>query len=172
MGIEKTIQYVELVNKSVTTLAIVVAGAWAYWRYILHRERIWNLEMTLQAEHLNYSVDSELLIIKLKLKNVGKVKIMPGPSGCRVSCRKVPHNVGLGQVVEWKKCDPVIDEIDILRHYRISGGYPKYEIEPGCEYHESETLVVQKKCVYLLKAEFWWKRDADSIEEYGVIQIL
>jgi hypothetical protein len=171
VGLEQITEYVGLVNKAVTTFAIVAAGAWAYWRYVLHRENIWNLEMTVQAEHLPYTVDSALLIIKLSLKNVGKVKIMPGPSGCRVSTRKVPQGIKPGQLVTWEKSEPVIEEIDVLRHYRIGEGYPDYEIEPGCEYHEGESLVVDKGSVYLVKAEFWWKKDADSIEEYAVVEI-
>jgi len=137
--------------------------------------------MVISPEVILYNENLRLLLINLGLKNMGKVKIMPGSKGCRISVRKLPKDAKAGEILTWEEGgEIIIDEIDILSRYwrqsterrmAIYGGYWNYEIEPNCEYHECVPLVVSKRELLIIKAEFWWKRNLDSIPEYRVILV-
>ena len=164
MSLDEVSKLFGIASKGVTILAILVGGAWASWRFLIRREHVWNLQIGL-------GLDQIPLMNNLALSNVGNVKIVPGPSGCWVSVRQVDHSLKHSDIVSWDEAIPVADNIDALRHYKKGDTYPDYEIEPGCEYHEIENVAVQAGFVYLVKVQFWWKKDSDSIEEYGVIQV-
>lgn len=172
MDLQQISKIVEILNQILTALAIVVGGIWAYWNFVLKRTGVWNLQLTIVPQVIPYLKDKRLLVINVTLKNVGKVKITPGPSGCRVSVRKLSRNLGLGKQLEWKEAKKIIDSVDVLRHYRDGGReYSNYEIEPNCEYHELETLVVSKGDLLNIEVKFWWKKDIDAISENCIFSV-
>ena len=134
--------YVDLANKALTSLAILIAAGWALWRFVLHREAVWNLLLQVSAKVVAYNKRRSLLLLKVTLKNIGRVKIMPGAKGCCVSVSQLPKNCATGSVIQRSAMRCILSDVDVLRHYRRNGGYPRYVIEPSCEYHEYETLVV------------------------------
>jgi hypothetical protein len=167
-------QCVDAAHKIIATVAIVAGGTWAYLRYRLRREDVWNLELTTRTEVLPYGPGLAILAIRLSLKNIGKVAIVPGPGGCGVSVRKVPEGISPNSPVEWDGCEPVVENVDVLRYARGDKpyyGHHDYLIEPTCEYHELGTVVVPTGGLYLVEAMFWWKKDTDCITEYVVAHV-
>ena len=135
----------------------------------VRRETKWNLQVTVSPEVLPYNDDFRLLLVNVALKNVGNVKIASGSKGCWLSVKKLQKDIRCEQTLEWQNAEIFVKQIDILRYYRSQGGYKRYEIEPRCEYHELETLIVSKGDILLIEVEFWWFKNRDSITEYRVI---
>jgi len=171
MSVQEAIEYADLINKLVASIAILGAGAWALWTFVLRREGVWNLQLTISPTDLPYGPGFRLLLIRVDLKNVGKVKITPGSKGCRVSVRKLPKDARAGEVLERDRGELLVEDVDILEHYRENGGYAGYEIEPGCEYHELMTVIVPEGDILVIKGRFWWKENSDAITEHCVTRV-
>ncbi|OGH10356.1 MAG: hypothetical protein A2857_05600 [Candidatus Levybacteria bacterium RIFCSPHIGHO2_01_FULL_36_15] len=164
--------YTEIISKIVTILGIAIGGFWAYWIFFLKRTGVWNLQMNISTESIRYKRNLILLLIKVSLKNVGNVKISPGPSGCTLSVRKIPGNLPLGTIVDFESCQSLIEQVDILRRYKENDNYDLYEIEPNCEYHELETIVISKGQSLFIEVKFFSQDDSDAITEYCIINII
>lgn len=54
-------QYVDMLNKLVTTVAIVVGGLWALWIFVISRAGQWNLQLTVSPCDLPYGEGLRLL---------------------------------------------------------------------------------------------------------------
>ena len=171
MSVQEAIEYADFINKLLTSIAIVGAGGWALWTFVLRREGVWNLQLNISPTDLPYGPGSRLLLITVNLKNVGKVKITPGSKGCRVSVRKLPNDLKAGEVLERDRGELLVGDVDILEHYREKEGYAGYEIEPGCEYHELISVVVPEGDIFVIKATFWWKENSDAITEHCVTRV-
>jgi hypothetical protein len=178
--------YVDMLNKLVTTVAIVVGGFWALWIFVISRAGQWNLQLTVSPCDLPYGEGLRLLQVGVGLKNVGKIKITPGRKGCTVAVRRFDRGLSLGASLHWEQGKPVIENVDILQVYRQQdGSYSEYEIEPGAEYRESLNVVVPEDTVLMIETTFWSNKkkpmkqqeqnasvedDFDSIPDYCVFQ--
>jgi hypothetical protein len=168
---------VDVVQKLVTVAAIVTAGIWALYTFILQRTGIWNLELTVTPEIVQYTPKDKLLYVAVTLKNVGKVRVTPGKNGCQLSVRRLSTNAAAGtvlatesptnRVVRWQEAgEPVITDVDMLRHYDPG----TYQLEPGVAYHEMEAVVLPQGSFYLVKVSFWaGENDSDVVTEYRMI---
>jgi len=161
-------------------LGIIISiggGIWAYYQYIKRRTGIWNLEMSIEPEQIKYSDRYSLIMIKVSLKNIGNVKIIPGPNGCTLSVKQIPCDLEECDLVDWKtKGKIVVEEYDILEQYKTYANSKDYEeevytIEPQCEYHDLQGIIVPNKNIFLIELTFWWRKNKDSITEYSYISV-
>ncbi len=162
----------DLALKLATLVSIIAGGLWAYFKYIRQRLGVWNLKMTIIPEVLPYSRESALLVIKLDLKNVGFISIVPGSKGCTVAIRRVPAGLRDGQAVTWRSAEPFGEELDILTQYREYAEADDYEnevytLDPGGEYREQHSVIVPRGCIYLIEVTFWARHNRDSLTEYS-----
>jgi len=64
----------EAVAALLTSLAILVAGAWAYWKFVLQMEREPRAEFDLSAEFLGRQDGKWLIEVSAHIANKGKVR--------------------------------------------------------------------------------------------------
>ena len=121
--------------------------------------------MTLSTETIPYSNGLRLLIVHIRPKNIGKVLFEPGSKGFHLFVKKLPKDPPYGQLLEPTTGKP-FKEIDILRHDK--GGY---ELEPGVEYDETETLVVSKGDNFYLETELWWPNNDDFVNNKKIVRV-
>jgi hypothetical protein len=155
---------IDLILKVVSIAAIVIGGVWTYWNFGLVRTDIPNPALTVSTETAPYDSNLRLLIIHVKPKNIGKVLFQPGKKGFHLVVRKLPKNIQYGQLLELPS-GQLFKRIDLLRHDE------GYELEPGVEYDETETLVVSKGDIFYIEAELWFEDDEYSAVSKAVVRV-
>jgi hypothetical protein len=139
---ENTKDAIENLEKLVSAVAIIIGGAWAYWRFGVTREGEWNLEVTVDAKALPYGTFNTLkvLVVTAKLANVGKTLFLPGKDGVKLTLSWLNNKMSCGKSID-DALKRLGDEIDMLRYY------DNYYIEPGCTYREVEAIVVPANAI-------------------------
>lgn len=160
-----------VVQDVVATLAILTAGVWALWRFVLTREGVWNLELSMEHEVFPYSDDAVLLVVSVIPKNIGKVVIHAGSKGLVVYLRRAPADVEpVAMLTPESFGEPILTE-EIL-HSRGSRQLVKeYELEPGCSFRHTVPIVVPKSGLFEVRAVFWWRDDVDSASVRRLIRL-
>lgn len=129
---------IESLEKLVSIMAIVVGGAWAYWRFGVTREAEWNLEVTVAGTVLPYGshADKKILVVVAKLANVGKTVFVPSDDGITLKLSRLNKDGYSEGLVIDDELAALGEEISMLRYYN------EYYIEPGCTYEEVEAVFV------------------------------
>lgn len=172
----------------VSVVASACALAWALWSLVVTRAWVWNLQISVQPKDYAYG-SLRLLVLRIGLKNIGKVRISPSPNGCRITVREIPSGKNIGTRLEPAAGLILLPEVDILRTWwRDDIGYANYEIEPGCEYHEILNVVVEPGKLLEVKVVFNWQGmfpipffdfrrrrlrwgETDQLPEYHIVQV-
>jgi hypothetical protein len=131
-------EQISALQNLVAVVAVIIGGAWALQRFIFTREAEWNVQVTVKPTFLPYDADSHLMVVDVFLKNVGKVRFRAGLRGIELEVDELVGNVDMGKPLNRS---PVTKEgpIPMLEVNR-----EHYDIEPGCEYHEVEAVLVPK----------------------------
>ncbi len=169
---ETTLNVITIVTSIVNSVALLIGGIWAFNNFIRSRAGVWNLNIQVAPETIEVEDGRKLLVINVHLRNIGNVKIVPGPSGCVV--KVIPIITNTEEVFSEIKADTskIIYQEDILKkYYRPKIGYNNYEIEPNSEYHEEICLLVEEKNIFEIQVEFFYKQDKDSITESNIYSI-
>lgn len=145
MDLQRARDWADFFLKSLSMVAIVVGGTWAYYQFQVTDTTASNTQLMVSTESHRYSDDSRLLLIHAKLKNIGKVPVTPDKAGFLITVRSIPNNAKSG-VLELESL-PEFYKTDLLK--RFPDGY---ELEPGVEYDEVLALVVPKDSMYAIKA--------------------
>lgn len=145
INLQKFKDWVELTLKVMSVLAIIAGGIWAYYQFRLTETTSSNIQLTINTEIVNYSDEYQLLVIHVKPKNIGKVLVVPDKDGLVVTVREIPRNQQTGAINLENL--PILHSSDLLKKFTAG-----YELEPGVEYDEIETLVVPKGKIYAIKA--------------------
>lgn len=139
MELQKARDWVDLILKVMSILAIIVAGSWAIYQFEITETNASNIQLTISTEVLKYSGNNRLLLIHVHPKNIGKVLV--SPKLLTVTVSDLPINLKPG-VIELAKLNERY-KTDILD--RFKGGY---DLEPGVEYDEVVVLIVPKDTFY------------------------
>lgn len=145
MDIQKARDWADLLLKSLSIVAIIAGGIWAYYGFWVTETNVENVQITVSTEQQPYSKDSRLLLIHVKPHNIGKVLVSTGKAGFIVTVRSIPNNLKHG-VVDLEAM-PEIYKTDLLK--RFPDGY---EIEPGGEYDEDIAMIVPRHSMYSIRA--------------------
>ena len=156
MDLKTMVSCADIASKLATTIAIFIGGG----MFFLYRRGVWNLEMNLSHEIIDYTDDLKLLMVKVSLKNIGRIKISSRNAGCIVAVKRLPQNLVAGQPLIWKDAGPDIIRVNILEQDAI------YSMEPGEEHRGFLTLAVPKGQHLFIKSTFYRKKE--DIEEYCI----
>ena len=168
-GLERWKLRFESAYALLASIAILVAGGWALYTYVIQREGVWNIDMSLSTETVAYGPAQSLLVLKVNLENRGKRKVTPADHGLRLSISKVPKDAVPWTLV-WRdgrrleNGETVINSYDMLGHYDGD-----YDVEPGAVYQETEALVVDSDAVLLITLQFFGP-DKDFITQYYYVK--
>jgi len=145
MDLQKARDWADLLLKSISVLALILGGGWAYYQFSITDTTASNIQLFVSTEYQPYSDDSRLLLIHVKPENIGKVSVEPGKDGFVVIVRSIAPNAGPG-VLDLEKM-PEVYKVNLMERF------PKgYELEPGVKYDEVLALVVPKGSMYAIKA--------------------
>lgn len=145
-NLQKSKDLAELILSVVSVIAIFAGGIWGYYQFSVTDTTTSNIQLSVSTETFKYSNEYQLLVIHVKPKNIGKVLVKPGKDGLLVTVREIPGNQQLGAINLEKF--PIFHKADLLKKFTEG-----YELEPGVEYDETETLVVPKGKLYSIKTE-------------------
>jgi hypothetical protein len=143
MGLKEALVIVDITQKALASLALLVAGLWAYFKYFrgrTYRDRI-EAEIsgvTLQEGQIDY------LVITVRVKNVGlsRVPIQQKGSGLRVFTGKLVFpDSKIAQELEWSS----VAVISILEGHAW--------VEPGESVSDQRLFVLPKDSSVAVKLE-------------------
>ena len=86
------------------------------------------------------------MVVNVSLKNIGKVIFRAGPKGIDLKVDELLKNAAVGKSFLSKSNRRAITEKPIPM---LEDTDEPYEIEPGCEYHEVEAMLVPKDGFWL-----------------------
>lgn len=145
MDLQKARDWADLLLKSISVLALILGGGWAYYQFLITDTTASNVQLTVSTEYQQLSGDGGLLLIHAKPKNIGKVSVQPGKDGFLIIVRSIDPKAG-PSVLDLEKL-PEFYKVNLMN--RFPDGY---ELEPGVEYDEVLALVVPKGSMYAIKA--------------------
>lgn len=145
MDLQKSKDWTDLLLKSMSIVAIVIAGVWAYYQHWITETTAPNVQIVVTTEFQQYGEDTRLLLIHVKPKNIGKVRVTPGRSGFVISVRSIPEKLKAG-IVDLESF-PVLYSENLLK--RFPDGY---DLEPGVEYDEILAMIVPRRSLFTIKA--------------------
>jgi len=132
------------VSAIASTLAIMLGGAWAYWKFSVQREREPRAEFDLTAEFVGKQDDKWLIEVSARLANKGKV-------------RHPMNNATIS--LRYLRAGDTISESDDPRHFRqlafphSIGRRPVWKdsyIDPDLEFRNSYVTWVPANATYVL----------------------
>lgn len=136
MDLQKVKEWVDLVLKALSIFAIIATGCWAIYQFKITETDASNIQFVVTTEVLKYSDDSRMLLIHLRPKNIGKIRVEP--LHITVTVKDIPVGLKPGSAVDLEKLKERF-KADVLDRFKDG-----YELEPGVEYDEIVTLVVPK----------------------------
>lgn len=158
MDLVTVAKIVSVVRDVVTTLAVFIGAAWAFYRFVLKRETAWNLVIEATPTFHSYERDLALLSAEIVLKNVGQVKIRPSGVGCKFSLGLLPADKSVAETPHWKESTSLLKDYDVLRfaNPRLEGLNiaDHYWIEPGAHYVETINVVVPQDVILMAEVVF------------------
>jgi len=136
-----------------TTLAIIVAGLWAYWKFFLEKEREPRAEFDLTAEFLGVQDGKWIIEVSAQIANRGKVRhLMKKPT---MNVRYLTAS------------DPVVESQDETHLRQVAFPHSigrrtvwkESYIDPGLEFRNSYLTWVPEDATYvLLLCKFEYER--------------
>lgn len=163
--------YADAASKLATTLALLIGGGWAVYKFRVLRMTVWNLQVRVDANALPYRDELKLVCFTVFLTNIGKVKVLPGSKGCTITIREVPPALLVHEELKWEDCRPLISATDIIARRFENPAVPGYEIEPGTEYQEIASFILAPRGIVMVETRFWWKDDRDTITNYRFVDL-
>ena len=162
---------VQIIQATVTSLAVIIGGIWALRKYWRGREGKWNLRVGIDHSVLPYSAEHKLLVLNVLLENIGKIVITPGKKGCEVTVRLLPKVVDRVFLMRADQSVPPLLKEEIIWTRTTARDVPAYEIEPGSSYRHTVPVVVPGGALVEVRAMFWWKDDRDAISARSLIDL-
>ena len=135
MNLQQARDWSDFVLKVCSIVAILAAGAWAFFQFRVTGTTESNIQLTVSTEVLPYGEGTRLLVVHAKPKNLGKVPVEIKKTSFPLVVRAVPSTEKAGPIFLSKL--PESFKIDILQRFPEG-----YLLEPGVEYDEIFPVVV------------------------------
>ena len=134
----------QAISTVVQVIAVCIAGYWTYHIHVVTGETDENVNVTIEATSLPYSKAQRLLIVHMRPKNVGKVPVTYKKNDdARVVVKLIPDD-HTADAVDVDKLPVAFEKKDLFGRYG-----DRYEIDPGIEFDEVATFVVQPGTYYV-----------------------
>lgn len=157
------VDHVDIVSKWVTILAILIGGIWAYYNFNITDTGTSNAEIAISTEVFPYDVNSSLVIVYIKPKNIGKVPIEITGDGITLTLKEIPKDVKVGHI-DMEKITAIVYVPNLVKKY------DGYFLEPGVTLNEVETFILPHGKTFLVEVAMDLGDDFD-VGSYHVVQI-
>ena len=169
--------WLDFASKFVPIVAIILGGLWTIKLYHDDRASNWSIDLGVDTEVVDLpGNDTEaLLIIKVSLKNTGKVPVTSSiidphkglaltvyEHGARLDKEKTEASEHL---IEWSAGDSLVGRFNMLSRYPETESKTAYMLNPGDVRHEAEAIVVGRERLYGASVRFWATNPDDSSNE-------
>jgi len=144
MTLEEFKNLVDAIYAIVSTLAIVIGGSWAYWKFVIQKEREPRAEFDLMAEFIGRQDGKWLLEVSGRLVNKGKVRHKM--ENATMNVRYVLPNDPVVESQEDRQFHQVLFPHSIGRRKIWWDSY----IDPGLEFRNSYVTWVPAEATYIL----------------------
>ncbi|TMH46522.1 MAG: hypothetical protein E6H54_02395 [Betaproteobacteria bacterium] len=148
--------------KTLSALAIVAAGLWTVWTFVISRSDAENLNLTVATEAVEYDGQVRLLVIHSKPRNLGRT--LGRPKRYELFIRQLPNGAAKWNIVDLRTVSPLVS-IDMLKTFKAG-----YEIEPGVEYDDVQLVAVPLGALVAISAEIGF-RDGSVIDVHEVLRV-
>ncbi|HEX4145889.1 MAG TPA: hypothetical protein VHY91_20460 [Pirellulales bacterium] len=144
---------IDSVNKTITTLAIVIGAPWAAFLYLSAEtkygaEHYPALQVMLKPTVAEYKDKKKLLNVAVNLKNIGSTKLfVDSKKGLLLRVYKIVDVAKTVGHVDWLGMEMVVESSNILFGYDEGS----YVIKPDVEYHEVDSVYVDDDTHYLIR---------------------
>lgn len=153
------------VSKWAATLAVVGAGAWAYYQFILGGATDWAINLSLSTEIVRYHDDLALLVVHVRAKNprTGEVTLMSGTDKYELRARKMSLDRPSGTVMA---PDQGVELVPVMNLLPKDG----YTFTPGADFDDVTSIVVPFGTVVALTADMDYGGDYVSASQVVLIK--
>ena len=127
-----------------SSLAIIIGGSWAYWKFVIQKEREPRAEFDLTAEFVGHQDGKWLLEVSARLANKGKVRHQM--ENATMNVRYLLPTDPVAESPEETQFRQVSFPHSIGRRKIWSNSY----IDPGLEFRNSYLTWVPEKATYVL----------------------
>jgi hypothetical protein len=140
----------KIVGAAVQVAAAIVGGIWFLRSRKKGRKDIYNNVVTLAAEFFPYSVSHRLLVVHMRLKNVGEVAIFyrQPDDVLQINVKRIPGDLPAGMIELDKLPVALVDNGILVRNDN------SYELDPGAELEETAAFIVEPG-TYFVEGEAW-----------------
>jgi hypothetical protein len=118
-------------SKLATIMAVIIAGIWTYHLHEITGESDDNPEMGLTTQVFSYNSDERLLVVHIRTKNVGKVKIRLRKNALKITVKRVPGMLQAGRI-----------DMDKQRALYVDNSSVETDLEPGVELEDVSEFVI------------------------------
>lgn len=161
MELQKTRDWIDLLLKVMSILAIIAAGGWAIYQFKITDSDASNIQLIVSTDVMNYQGDNRLLLIHVKPRNIGKVRV--SPKHLTVTISDLPIGIK-PSVIDLTKLNEKY-KTDILDRFKN-----EYDIEPGVEYDEVVAMIVPKGTMYAVYSEMEFE-EGDEVDYTAIARV-
>ena len=138
----------ETIESLVTTVGIVAAGIWAFWRWSLseflrRRREIPSFDGTISAESVAVNERQEVITVTCTWRNAGTVPLNVNTKETRITAYLIPRDTPLGPI------GPRLENLSELYVRRPWEHWPSTVLEPGTTSAIQAHFLVEARCPYV-----------------------
>lgn len=144
MSVAKFKDLAEAIYASLSTVAIIVAGLWVYWNFVLQRERESRAEFDLTAEFLGRQDGMWLLEVSARLANKGKVRHLMKDATLNI------RYLTADDPIRESKNEDHFKQIEFTHEIERRKVWWDSYIDPGLEFRNSYVTAVPENATYII----------------------
>src|SRR5262245_27024016 len=149
MSLEDWKNVAEIIQASVTTIALIVAGVWAYIKFIYRRENVSRAEFTIDLDFVGEQGEYWLVEISAFVENKGSIR--HPVKNFKINVRYLLNNdavVDAGEDLKFQVKIPhsINKRIENKERYLYRNTY----IDPGLRYRNSYVTFIPKTATFVL----------------------
>jgi hypothetical protein len=160
MNIDNIKTLIEIVNGTVTTLAIFAAGWWFFWR----RSLAGSLQITLTLTDVTLINNTRIAVVRVQLKNVGQTRIKKDYCACLVQ-----------EVDVWSDSETINilpkETFNYSQGRKIFDSPTGTEIEPNEETFEDVVLALNESTFFRIGVWFSKKGTTEAWQSIAAFNI-
>lgn len=160
---KRATEIADLILKSLSCLAIIVAGGWALLTFGFGGSTDWQANIAVEAQVLPYHDDLRLLVVHVKTKNPRPIKFeltSARHDSYLLHVRRLPDDGKVKAVYPEDAGNEWVKPIDLLAR---AGG--DYEFLPASEMDDMQTIVVPVGATIALTVDM--ERDLSTRDSHG-----
>ena len=137
---------VEIVQGIISTIAIIIAGIWSYFIFVLGRGHAINVKLELIPQYQFQSGDSSFIVMRVLVENIGRTKA--GKEGCYIALEEI-------SISETSKLPTRSDKSFNLNNSKVFSVFENHQyLEPSEKLHED--IIISFNPNKLFKVAAYW----------------